>query len=658
YISRPDFLEKNLILNIDKTFKLTIVGDGFYEGYKSIEYGRYTLDTVRMKLWFYTDSLLEKLRGDTDYTIKKDDKQTPLPNNPKTYFIVNYHKDSLLFTKGDFYDVAVLLNKNSSQVELPEVIYKKNKFSKIKIDKDISESYIKKYANYILKEPIETRPLSTDTLQSFVEIEKRTRYEFLIEFDKGLDDNLLPGMKLFKNHNGNIEDCTCTLKYVFNDKSYGAIEDGIHLKKCLTNPGMYSTEKSKLYAHSTHEYDFLIQEAQRARDKYNLPIALTRYKKAFDIFQMEPIDYYNASKVAIKSDSTDLCLFYLNQAVDNNYFDERKLRKEVDFRVISKSEEWDELLQKIERNKLQFLSKLEITNQIPLERFIPYRDGLKWGFMDSETKEILVPAQFHHTSLYQNFLEIRFTEKNLVRINREEIHNENYYKTVQHPQSKDYKKYLRISFSSHINGFKLDENKEVITLSDQYKDSPIRKITPKGRFTPIPIYYRGPFKLDGKQYIYVFNEKGYGLIDEGGNPHEILNFNSSISRVMPRSNPDTIWFHYIPTKFTLENPNYGFINNFGNRKHIGMNLGKVEKELGFAIISKPKKAGFKIINSLYLDILLDVSKGRCTDFILRIKENTSDLTPKRTLDDVLFLVRESRTRQYYIDIKGNKYIPQ
>ncbi|WP_299124822.1 hypothetical protein [uncultured Tenacibaculum sp.] len=168
---------------------------------------------------------------------------------------------------------------------------------------------------------------------------------------------------------------------------------------------------------------------------------------------------------------------------------------------------------------------------------IPFEINSKWGYLNSKTKEIIIPPKYGKLNFFNPTMEgyykgesFTVRKNGVINFEGDKPEKESYIMEVD--ESEDTSNIKIISSSDGYKGFKIDENGNLLNYSDIYYNSEEHSWNIR------------PFQFKGKYFAIVKNKNGkYGVIDKSGKTLKGFNFKyKEISLNKFAKDKEKLWF--------------------------------------------------------------------------------------------------------------------
>lgn len=411
--------------------------------------------------------------------------------------------------------------------------------------------------------------------------------------------------------------------------------------------------------------------------------SLEKYEEAIKMTSDDRILLYNAACTASLLGDMEKANDYLNQSIEKGYLDLDWLSKDKDFDNLRKTEYWDKHINILKKKIQSIESDFAEVKNIPLKNLIPFsRDG-KWGYLNKENLEIIVPPNYLNAGFAGSCLKVGLTKKDFLNINESgnvEIYKPQFYNWGYPPASSIFypennlKNNPKIDSIENFKGFRVNEDGKITEVSAIYekKTEPINTVEEPvfldididqdedfddGIITKVDIF--GPFKIKGKWHAIVIKDKKYGVIDEEGNELKSLGFKYNFLSVEEKYNGDEVLFF-----FEDSSKKTGFIDSKGIIKlYVEFDYAKnISNDRPNYILLVKQYRYFGILDLSNLEWIVPTSQLKYININFTTEDNNCssihDHRKRVKKLDAYFLVENKNGDYFYIGEDGVRYQPK
>ncbi|WP_373550808.1 tetratricopeptide repeat protein [Haliscomenobacter sp.] len=401
--------------------------------------------------------------------------------------------------------------------------------------------------------------------------------------------------------------------------------------------------------------------------------ALKNYEKAFDIAHNKMIRYYyNAARCASMIGDNTKAIHFLNKCIDLGYIDVALLTNDEDFKPMKDKNELQSIINRIEQKKSAFEKQFVHAKTIALTDFIPFFENEEWGYVQKNTKRILVNAQFAQVSFAGHCLVIWTSGESYFCIDQKghlfiqdlttPMTNEINVETediagglMEISPMPDIPRFVKVDSTKGFTGFKMDKYNNILSASsvfDQYKFLAYDDIIPQ---------ISHPMKIEEQWYAIASKKNQFGLVNEKGVSHAKIGF--EYQKLLPvQECKDAGWFFFKDKKEKC-----GFINVNGEVRLYGLVTDEAyssheshKKEEHFDFIISEVNGEKLIIDLKTISQKTDPFKGELLAVDYTYSSNQCILfKPKITSDKIVayyFLIKGVDEKLYYIGDDKVQYL--
>lgn len=280
---------------------------------------------------------------------------------------------------------------------------------------------------------------------------------------------------------------------------------------------------------------------------------------------------------------------------------------------------------------------------------VPFRVGDKWGYIDRNTKKVVVSAKYDGLSFfkpnmngsYQGHYFTLDKEGKFLVDEEEEI-----FMVSMGAIEEEYAKIKIVSSEGGFKGFTVDKKGQLTSFSDEYYFH--KNMSPYANIKPL--------KKGNKTYAIAVNKQGlYGVIDSVGNTMEGLDFRfKNLALNEFALDKQALWFFA-----QIDNDNWSLINDKGKikyRNEIFVYPSDLSTYFGYTLLCNDDVYG--IFDSHEMKwIQKKKPKNIECGFYYSADSEVDKYDPAGRKKVNLYYAISDQASTYYVDLKGTRYIP-
>lgn len=419
----------------------------------------------------------------------------------------------------------------------------------------------------------------------------------------------------------------------------------------------------------------LLKAANSFYDSKDYVKALEQYEAALVGYNDDRILLYNTACTASLLGNVEKANDYLRRSIENGYIDLDWLIKDKDFDNLRKTKFWDENINLLKKNFSAIESDFAGVKNIQFKNLIPFKKDGKWGYLNKENLEIVVPPNYFSVGFGGICLKVESTKKNYLNVDkngkvenyRPRLVNWGYPPHFPPSYSTNHSKNSpRIDSTKNFKGFRVNKNQRITEVSSIYEAKPKPEDTGEELvFVDQDVYDTesansdvgifGPYKINGKWYAIAIKNKKYGVIDEEGNELKSLGFKFDYLSIEEKYKGDDVLFF-----FKDSSQKSGFINSKGEIKfYEDYNFGHEISKDKPHYVELYKDGHFGILDVSNLQWVIEPSQLKyiSADFTFE-NDNCSNIIDRRRRYkklDYYFLVKDKDGNVFYIGENNERY---
>lgn len=407
-----------------------------------------------------------------------------------------------------------------------------------------------------------------------------------------------------------------------------------------------------------YQFNALLSKASAEYDKKNYQLALDQYEKALKINQ-QYIAYYNAACCASLMGDLSKAALYLTKSIELGYLDIHWLSGDTDFDSLKKTEDWVKIMDEIGKNVSTVEAQLTKIKSVQLSDLVPFQKEEKWGYLDKNTRKIIVPPIFLHANFGGDCLLVKLNEKYWIQIDghgKFMVYRSSGFDMMPPPPPFFPSKVIADS-TKEYKGFKVNEYGRITHASAYYDASLAMGSMESGGidYPSHPIVY-SPVKIDSVWWAIACKNEKRGLINENGKVHDRLKMDYQELSLLKETKKGETWYYFKDAK-----NNCGLINPKGEVKFYkeidSFNPYSLEMT-GFLEVKKGELTG--VIDLLNVGWALKPNTHRIEEIQFshdgKCINNYNLLRDRNKMKEIYFLCSDKQT-VYFMDKKGVKYLP-
>lgn len=406
------------------------------------------------------------------------------------------------------------------------------------------------------------------------------------------------------------------------------------------------------------KYKKIIRQALSYHSQKNFTKALEKFEEAFQIIDNERIDLYNAACSASLAQNYEKANYYLNRSIESGYIDINWMSKDTDFTGLKETPYWKEILKNINEEFNLIVEDFKGVKGVALTDLIPYKKDDKWGYIDKNTKKIIVTAKYKEVFFAGTCLKVEIIENNIINVDKDgKITIFRPERTSDFPPMPPFfGDNPKVDPSPEFKGFRVDKYGKISHVSAIFDKTEWQSLEASDIADP-EIEIIGPFKIEGKWYAIVQKDNKWGIIDEEGNTFKNIKFEyEALYPVRDYIGADC-WFYFQDVK-----SNRGFIHSSGKikfYKEFNEYPFTTQNRMGLGILTNDKKEN-GIIDFTKMEWVIKPIPNDIVhiEYTYNGDCNNVPYDQRNKVIDFYFLIRDKDQKEYYMGKNKEIYVPK